>query len=297
VAAIDYHGNTLWTEPGLAFFSPVLTENSRFMLGSATRGLFALTTYGLGIAAMNFYQMIEGSREKLIMCSNAAINRNRAYTLAFYYSNATETYYTSLYAVDVRKDIVKRLNVSWHFDFNERPIGQPIYLFDLHTNQDYVIFTTDTTIYAILDNGFQFDIVWQVLLSKFFDSTYVDGVTFAQGSQEFWVYNRFESCTLFQLSINNGTVLNNLDLGEYAPNCVISSYVTVAGFQETAMLVAVQSGDDNNLLAIDDQNSALLWNFDLGDTAVVGQLPIMNVQNSSMVVFSTQNNGIWAVGQ
>ncbi len=81
------------------------------MLGSTFGGLFALTSYGLGIASLEFWQIIEGSRQKLVMASNAAINKNRVYTLTTYHSNSTGRNYGALYAVDCRRSSNLRLSI------------------------------------------------------------------------------------------------------------------------------------------------------------------------------------------
>ncbi len=58
--------------------------------------------------------------------------------------------------------------ISWHFDFNGSPIGQAIFLSDIRTNEYYIVFASDTTLFSIQDQGFQFQLEWSLNLTEIF---------------------------------------------------------------------------------------------------------------------------------
>jgi len=306
VVLFDPYGQVRWISPGHTYLSPKITENSRIILASHLGGLLAITTSGLPIASIQFLEQRNG-KAALFLTVAAALQHNRVYALTGYQDNETRQNFGILYSVDVRATVTQRLNITWKYPFEEVPSGHPLIIQDNRNDIAYVVISSETTIYGIQDNGFSYHISW-TQPSPFSSPTSLSMVK-DPTSQLFWLYARDTSSTLYQMDVINGTILKSFNISELMceenETCFISSYVNIAGPEHQPIMiftVKVAQSDDledsysNFLVGFDLNKEKIIWQYELGMVPVAGQFPVLNDGNQDVVIFSTVQDGIWAIG-
>lgn len=156
----------------------------------------------------------------VLAISTPAIVTNRVYVLA-----TNEPLY-AIYAVDSRTTLFLRFNISWRLFLPENPTGELLAYVNSQTHSNWILFSSNTSIGGVLDEGFDAKLVWTFTLP----SQFRNGASFVQSNQQgyTWIYSpRSISSLLLLINIQTGELKCQIDVTKLFPSSsmVISSNV------------------------------------------------------------------------
>jgi outer membrane protein assembly factor BamB len=306
-------GSVIWRTDlpygGLAS-SPVITKDGAVILASGRGPIYAVDSASGEILSTLFVRKSDTDPGYFDSVNTPALYGNRLYTLTQHQIDGVPSpdNLGRLIAIDIDRnapDMADRLKVAWYYEYGADSRSSPLRIGDV------ILFEglrpepgpgeEDPHIFGVRDDGASATELWRKRLPS------MAFVSFARDPRGgFWHFIKGGKWWI-RRSVLTGDVLELINLDDLVAEPGLhspTSAMTVTGDKNnpiTLMGVADWSGNgDAYLIAVDMQQRNLLWKVLISpgsETLLPGQYPVLTNGLDTRVVFSSTNNGVWAVGE
>jgi len=295
---ITYFGSTgeiYWNFYNNASFDPRMTDNARVIFGTMMGGVFAILPSGMPYASLNFPNIRKPNEGFYKLQYNPAINADRIYAITLYQNPASldiDDTLVRIYAVDVHHRLQVRFNISWYYEYEDVPQGDPLYI--LHIAEQIILVAGKSYITAITDDRQNWtpNLKWQQ--KNIYNIS--DFVLDLKGN--LYAYSVSPLALILQVDIETGDILTKMDPSSWLGiDVVITSVINIVGsFEESVILFGVQAIESMSsfLIAVNLNTYKMLWNVAVNST-INSQFPFVSNEYLNGFAFGT-TDGVYFMG-